>query len=162
MCLSVNLVLQHELPNYIFMQMSGFSFCLVHDYFLTARAVSIVNSSKLTHSLWLISLCLSWILLPVFEALQWPDDCLGRDYYTNLSTLSAKPSAQGPCVCVCMCVFLCFITLSLHRRKCLYVHKYAFVCLWLYVSALVCVVGENLPLPWQLSFSQWLSLCLAS
>lgn len=89
------------------MQMSGFSFCLVHDYFLTARAVSIVNSSKLTHSLWLISLCLSWILLPVFEALQWPDDCLGRDYYTNLSTLSAKPSAQGPRVCVCVCVCFC-------------------------------------------------------
>lgn len=76
--------------------------CLVSDYFLTVWAVSIVNSSKLTHSLF-ISLCLSWISLPVFEALQWADDCLGRDYYTNLSTLSAKPSAQGACVCVCVC-----------------------------------------------------------
>lgn len=74
-----------------------------------------MNSSKLTHSLWLISLCLSSILLPVFEALQWADDCLGRDYYTNLSTLSAKPSAQGACVCVC--VFLGFIAFSLHKRK---------------------------------------------
>lgn len=89
-------------------------FCLVRDYFSTVRAVSVVNSSKLTHSLWLISLCLSRISLPVFEALQWADDCLGRDYYTNLSTLSAKPSAQGAslCVCVCvgarMCVFLAF------------------------------------------------------
>lgn len=84
--------------------------CLLSDYFLRARAVSIVNSSKLTHLLLFISLCLSWILLPVFEALQWADDCLGPDYYTNLSTLSAKPSALGACVCVSVCVSSNFIT----------------------------------------------------
>lgn len=55
-----------------------FFFCLLHDYFPTARVVSAVNSSKVTHSLWLISLCLRRIRLPVFEALQWADDCLGR------------------------------------------------------------------------------------
>lgn len=73
-----------------------------------------MNSSKLTHSLWLISLCLSWILLPVFEALQWADDCLGRDYYTNLSTLLCQALSPGR-----LCVFLGFITISLHKRKCL-------------------------------------------
>lgn len=52
--------------------------CLLHDYFPTARVVRAVDSSRVTHSLWLISLCLRRIRLPAFEALQWADDCLGR------------------------------------------------------------------------------------
>lgn len=138
MCLSADRVPATRLPRLHFhANERDFSspFCLVRDYFSTVRAVSVVNSSKLTHSLWLISLCLSRISLPVFEALQWADDCLGRDYYTNLSTLSAKPSAQGASLRVCVGARVCFwpfITLSLHKRKC--------VCMLLHDDAFVCCV----------------------
>ena len=127
-----------------------FFFCLACYYFLTLRAVSIVSSSRLTHSLWLISLCLSWILLPAFEALQWADDCLGRDYYTNLSTLLCQTLSPGRltvcvcvcvclCVCVCVCVFLGFITQE-KVSVCMLLCQYAVVCPCLYGSAVyVCL-----------------------
>lgn len=117
---------------------------IFYDYFLTVWAVSIVNSSKLTHSLWLISLCLSWILLPVFEALQWADDCLGRDYYTNLSTLLCQALSPGR---LCVCVFLGFITLPLRERKCLcacssmsmHLCTYVYMCLlYTYIRVYAC------------------------
>lgn len=110
--------------------------------YIPSRAVSSVNSSKVTHSLWLISLCLSWILLPVFEALQWADDCLGRDYYTNLSTLLCQALSPGR-LCVSVCVFQGFITLSLHKRKCqlgcfsMSIHLCTYMCLYMYV--IMCV-----------------------
>ena len=109
----------------------------------------IVNSSKLTHSLWLISLCLSWILLPVFEALQWADDCLGQNYYTNLSTLHCQALSPGR-----LCVFLGFIIVSLHRRYCLcrpcmsmHLCTYVYMCLrYMHVYEFH---YSNLLLPWQ-------------
>lgn len=118
-----------------------FFFFLFFPY-IPSWAVSSVNSSKVTHSLWLISLCLSWILLPVFEALQWADDCLGRDYYTNLSTLLCQALSPGR-LCVSVCVFQGFITLSLHKRKCqlgcfsMSIHLCTYICLYMYV--IMCV-----------------------
>lgn len=118
-----------------------FFFFLFFPY-IPSWAVSSVNSSKVTHSLWLISLCLSWILLPVFEALQWADDCLGRDYYTNLSTLLCQALSPGR-LCVSVCVFQGFITLSLHKRKCqlgcfsMSIHLCTYMCLYMYV--IMCV-----------------------
>ena len=114
-----------------------FFFCLACYHFLTLWAVSIVSSSRLTHSLWLISLCLSWILLPAFEALQWADDCLGRDYYTNLSTLLCQTLSPGRLtVCVCVCVSVCVCV-------CVYVSRFHYtgesVCVPAPLSVCSCV-----------------------
>lgn len=141
---------------YIFMQLSGFSFLLCY-------AVSIVNSSKLTHLLWLISLCLSWILLPVSEALQWADDCLGRDYYTNLSTLLCQALSLGR-ACVCVCVSGCHYTFNTQEKTsmCMLHYEYTFVYLCFYVSAAVymCLSSINVIFSSHSSL-QWLSFCLA-
>lgn len=108
-------------------------------------AQSIMNLFKLSHSLWLISLCLSRILLPVFRALQWADDCLGWDYYTNLSTALCQALSPRPSPCLSVCVFLGFITFSLHNRICLLVccGPFRHIILSLYVSnihyAWVCI-----------------------
>lgn len=125
-------------------------------------AVSIVNSSKMSHSLWLISLCLSWILLPVFEALQWADDCLGRDYYTNLSTLLCQAFSSGRAhtrVYVCVWVSLHFH--YTRQNVCLYAPPWECILSMLYVCAVYtfCVYAayvwlcefnySNLLLPWR-------------
>lgn len=95
---------QHTKVHFFHIFCVFFFFFFVFSPYIPSWAVSSVNSSKVTHSLWLISLCLSWILLPVFEALQWVDDCLGRDYYTNLSTLLCQALSPGRlCVSVCVC-----------------------------------------------------------
>lgn len=102
--------------------------------YIPSRAVSSVNSSKVTHSLWLISLCLSWILLPVFEALQWADDCLGRDYYTNLSTLLCQALSPGRlCVSVCVCFR---VSLRFHYTR---ENVSLDVSLWVSIYVLICV-----------------------
>lgn len=119
-------------------------------------AVSSVNSSRLTHSLWLISLCLSWILLPVFEALQWADDCLGRDYYTNLSTLFCQALSPGRlCLCVCFLVSLHFH----YTRESVCMYAPLWGSLWVLmpicsiyvftIHACVWVLLQSSILPWQ-------------
>lgn len=138
-CLSFT---QHTKVHFFPIFMCFFSFFFLFFPYIPSWAVSSVNSSKVTHSLWLISLCLSWILLPVFEALQWADDCLGRDYYTNLSTLLCQALSPGR-LCVSVCVFQGFITLSLHKRKCqlgcfsMSIHLCTYMCLYMYV--IMCV-----------------------